>query len=189
MMNQNLEEMTSQIRLDKERFNREANEKNTEIEGLKSKVNRLEGEVKRKEEEIYAIKNDRTKISHQYEEALIKYNLKNSQFEKENMEQVQEKRKYEEDIENLHNLLTKKYHKLNQSERNNERRDVNLDEKVRKLHDLEEELKSSMRTKTVVSPERGKISTPLLKNKNDFNKPYYSTLTMKKSMASAGTKK
>ena len=187
-MNQNLEEMTSQIRLDKEKFTREVGEKNNEIDGLKSKINRLEGEVKRKEEENYSIKNEKCKITHQYEEALIKYNLKNSQFEKENFEQVQEKRKYEEDIENLHNLLTKKYHKLNQSERN-ERREINLDEKVRKFHDLEEELKTSMRTKTVVSPERVKISTPIIKNKNDLNKQYYSTLTMKKSMASAGTKK
>ena len=50
------------------------------------------------------------------------------------------------------------YHKLNQSDRN-ERRDINLDEKVRKLHDLKEELKTSMRTKTVVSPETTKNQT------------------------------
>ena len=98
------------------------------------------------------------------------------------MNKYKKKKKYEEEVENLQNLLTKKYHKINQSKKMEEA--LNLDEKVKKLHDLEEELKVSLRMKTVVSPERGKVSTPMVRNKNDLNKQLYSNMTMKKNLGS-----
>jgi len=181
IMNQNLEEISSSMRQEKEKFTKELMDKLMEIDGLKNKGNRLENDLKRKEEEIYTMRNDKNRLNNQYEEALIKYNMKNSQCIKEVQEQIQEKKKYEGEVENLQNLLTKKYHKINQNKREEA---LNLDEKVKKLHDLEEELKFSLRTKTVVSPERGKVSTPMIRNKNDFNKQYYSNLMMKKNLGS-----
>lgn len=188
MMTRTLDELSSNLRQEKDKHMKELMDKNLEIDILKNKSNRLEGETKRKEEELYSIKSEKNKINHQYEEALIKYNLKNSQCEKEVFEQVQEKKKYEEEVESLQNLLTKKYHKINQIRKNDEGVSINLNEKVRKLHDLEEELKYSLRTKTVVSPERTKISTPLIRNKNATNKQYYSTLTTKKNLTTEGKK-
>ena len=184
VMTQNLEDITTTMRQEKDKHMKELIDKNMEIDTLKNKSNRLELDNKRKDEEIYTMRSERNKLNHQYEEAMLKFSLKNSQCEKEVQEQVQEKRKYEEEVENLQNLLTKKYHKINENKKINEVGTFNLDEKVKKLHDLEEELKVSLRTKTVVSPERGKISTPMIKHKSVLNKQYYSSLTAKKNMIS-----
>lgn len=183
MLTQNFEDISKTLRQEKERLVKDGTEKGLEIDILKSRCGKLETENKRKDEEIYTLKNQKQKLGQQYEEVLIKERMRNSQCEKEVFEQVQEKKKYEEEVENLQNLLTKKYHKVNEIRRfEDQKSTVNLDEKVKKLHDLDQELKASMRMRTIQSPERGKISTPNLKNKPGFG---YSTVTMKKN---TGTK-
>ena len=93
LMNQNLEEISLSMRQEKEKYSKELMDKMMEIDGLKNKGNKLENEVKRKEEEIYTMRNEKNRLNNQYEETLIKYNMKNSQCEKEVHEQVQEKKK------------------------------------------------------------------------------------------------
>lgn len=186
LLTQNFEEIAKSAKQEKERLLKENSEKSSENEVFKAKVNKLDAENKRKDQEIYELLQQKQKIQQNFEETLVKFSLQNSHCEKEALEQAQEKRKFEDEVENLQNLLTKKYHKINEIRRQDEQKLGNLDEKVRKLHDLEQELKFSLRNRALMSPEKSKIakiSTPMVKNSSDLNRQYYSSLTMKKNLA------